>query len=341
MFSRLTGLTVIAALGACPLLADFSYQEKSTITGGAIASMMKVVGVFSKAAREPIQSTVSVKGDRMMHRSATHASIIDLNSQTITNIDFQKKQYSVATFDDMKRMMAEMQQKMEHQKADNGDNVQMDFKVSPKNTGNTKEIGGYNTKETVFTMEMQATDATKGQQGSMVITSDMWIAPSVSGYNEVRDFYKRMAEKLDWTPGGNMFMSQPQAARGMAEVYKQVGKLDGMPVFQTITMGAAGQPGADGTQSTTPQRSQQSTTSSSSTVGGGLTGALGSRLGLGRKKQQQDSSNDQASGGGQNAGVLLQMNTEMTGFSAAPVDGGQFDVPSGFKKVEWNPKTSR
>jgi|SRR6185437_2606455 len=329
MFSKVTGIAVIAALGACPLLADFSYQEKSTITGGAIASMMKVVGVFSKAAREPLQSTVAVKGDRMVHRSAQHASIIDLNNQTITSIDFQKKQYSVATFDDMKRMMAEMQQKMEHQKADNGDNVQMDFKVSAKNTGNTKEINGYNTKETVVTMEMQATDTTKGQQGSMVITSDMWIAPAVPGYGEARDFYKRMAEKLDWTPGSNMFMTQPQAARGMAEVYKEVGKLDGMPVFQTITMGAAGQPAADGTQT-----QQQSAGSSSNSGGGGLAGALGGKFGLGRKKQQQD---DQASNG-QNAGVLVQMNTEMTGFSSSPVDNGQFEVPAGFKKVEWNPK---
>ena len=29
----------------------------------------------------------------------------------------------------------------------------------------------------------------------MVITTDMWIAPGVPGYQEVRDFYRRMAEK--------------------------------------------------------------------------------------------------------------------------------------------------
>ena len=53
-----------------------------------IASMMKVAGVFSKQAREPIQSTVSVKGDRMVHRTQNRASVIDLSNETITTIDF-------------------------------------------------------------------------------------------------------------------------------------------------------------------------------------------------------------------------------------------------------------
>src|SRR2546421_12670875 len=69
MLRRVVTIAGIAALASGTLLADFTYQETSTITGGAIASMMKVVGVFSKQAREPIQSTVSVKGDRMVHRS--------------------------------------------------------------------------------------------------------------------------------------------------------------------------------------------------------------------------------------------------------------------------------
>src|ERR1043166_3062351 len=90
MARRLVTATAAIALAACPLLADFSYQESSKITGGMMAGFMKVAGAFSKQAREPIQSTVAVKGNRMAHRSATHASIIDLDSRTITDIDLQK-----------------------------------------------------------------------------------------------------------------------------------------------------------------------------------------------------------------------------------------------------------
>src|ERR1035438_7598741 len=82
----------IMALAGSGLLADFTYQETSTITGGMMKSMMGVVGAFNKQAKEPIQATISVKGDRMVHRTATSASVIDLASGTITHIDFQKKQ---------------------------------------------------------------------------------------------------------------------------------------------------------------------------------------------------------------------------------------------------------
>jgi hypothetical protein len=84
MFRRLMTIAGVTAFAVSPMLADFSYQEKSTITGGMMASMMKVAGVFSKAAREPIEATVAVKGNRMAHRSDRHSSIIDLDAETIT-----------------------------------------------------------------------------------------------------------------------------------------------------------------------------------------------------------------------------------------------------------------
>src|SRR4051794_4173475 len=98
MFRNVAIIAGVALLASSSLLADFSYQESSKITGGMMAGMMKVAGVFSKAAREPIESTVAVKGNRMVHRSKLHASIIDLDSRTITDIDLQKKTYSVMTF---------------------------------------------------------------------------------------------------------------------------------------------------------------------------------------------------------------------------------------------------
>ena len=132
----------VMTLAGSTLLADFTYQETSTITGGVMMSMMKVVGVFSKQAREPIKSTVSVKGDKMVHRSANNASVIDLASGTITTIDFQKKQYTVMTFEEMKQLMEQMAQKM--QKNDKGE---MKFKVSAKATDKTKQVAGFEAKD--------------------------------------------------------------------------------------------------------------------------------------------------------------------------------------------------
>jgi len=330
-------LTVVgfAVVSAAPLLADFSYQETSTITGGMVAGMLKVAGVFSKQAREPIQTTVAVKGDKMVHRSQYHASVIDLASQTITSIDLQKKTYSVMTFEEFQQMLDRMSQSMKQ-----NDKGQMDFKVSVKPTGNTKQVSGFDAKEMVVTMEMQSTDKESGQTGAMVITTDAWIASGMPGYKEVRDFYRRMAEKVNWAPGGNMFMSQPQAAKGMAEVYKEVAKIDGIPVQQFVTMGGAGQQGAAPAQSQSQSQSQQPAADKPS-MGSALGSALGGRFGIRSKKTSSDqpAQSSDAGGSGSGSGTLLEMNTTLAGFSSDPVDDSQFAIPSGFKKVE--PDTKR
>ncbi len=328
------------SLAGSALLADFTYQETSTITGGMMMGMMRIAGVFSKQAREPIQSTISVKGDRMVHRSANHASVIDLGSGTITSIDFQKKQYSVMTFDEMKQMMEQLSQKM--QKNDKGE---MKFKVSADATGKTKQVSGFDAKEMIMKMEMEGTDKESGQKGGMTVTTDMWIASGIPGYQEVRNFYKRMAEKINWTPGGNMFAANPQVSSGMAEVYKEVAKLDGVPVQQLITMGASGQPGAagassDGSAAPAPQQPAAQPQS----IGGALGGALGGRFGLGRKKTPPPAdppaapaSGSGSASGGQSQGApgsLLEMTTEMSSFSSNAADESLFAVPAGFKKVD-------
>ena len=350
MCKRIVTMAGIMTLAGSSLLADFTYQETSTITGGMMMSMMRVAGVFSKQAREPIQATVAVKGNRMLHRTATSASVIDLDSETITHIDFQKKQYSVMTFEEMKQMMEQMQQKAAErsQKRDKGNQGEMKFKVSATATGQSKQVAGLEAREKVLKMEMEmeATDKDSGQtqKGGMTMTSDMWIARGVPGYQEVRAFQKRMAEKINWTPSGNMFAANPQVSGGMAEVYKEAAKLDGMPVLQLISMGVAGQPAADGSAPPAQPAPQQQQAERPS-VGSALGGALGGRFGLGRKKPADQPAPDGTSGGGGQAsgapGSLLEMTTELSSFSSNAIDPSLFEVPAGFKKVDSERKRMR
>jgi hypothetical protein len=318
----------LLALASSTLWADFSYREKSTITGGMMMSMLRMAGAFSKNARaagEPMVSTVAVKGDQMVHRGDLHMSLIDLGAQTITSVDIEKKTYTVMTFEQMKQAMEQTAQRM-HQQDPN--NSQMEIKVSANATGNIKQFGGVDAKEMLVKIEMQATDPKSGQNGSIPITVDTWIAPAAQGYGEVREFYKRMAEKIGWTPGGNMFMSRPDVAKGMAEAYKQVSQLDGMPVFETMTMGVAGQPGVSGPSAAQPQDQPPQQQQPKPSLGG----LLGRGIGVNRSKSS--SSQPAQSSSNSNPGSLLEMTVEMSGFSSNPVDGGQFAVPAEFKQVQ-------
>ncbi len=271
------------------MLADFSYQQSSKVSGGAMAGMMSIAGAFAKQAREPNISTVAVKGNRMVHLSARQATITDLEKETITTVNFDQKTYYVRTFEQMKQMMEQASARMASGKAEaDGKKPDVNFHMSMKDTGQKKKVAGFDAHEVIMTLEMEGADKQSGSKGAMSITSEMWIAPKMPGYDEVRDFHRRMALKLNWTPGGGMpMMGRPEMTKGMAEIAKESAKLDGMPVVQVMKMGG---------------------------------GASGMAAG--------DAAQGDASAS------LMEMTTELTGFSSAPVDAAKFEVPDGFTQVE-------
>jgi hypothetical protein len=143
-----------------------------------------------------------------------------------------------------------------------------------------------------------------------------------------------------------MMMGRADIAEGMAAVTKEMSKLDGVPVLQVVRMGAAGMENVQAQQEQQAQQPPQQQAERPS-AGGVLGGALGGRLGrfggLGRKRQepkqeqaqQQEQTSAPAQPQSQSApGSLLEMTTEMSDFSSAPVDGAKFEVPAGFKRVE-------
>ena len=328
----------VCCVASTAAFADFSYDQNAKMTGGAMAGMMKIAGAFSKAARDPMSSTVMVKGDRMAHIGANHISVIDLKSETITDVDPVKKTYSVITFADMAKAMQQMSDKMaekgKEQKAD------MNFKASLKETGEKKVISGFNTKEVVLTIEMEATDQKSGNKGAMTVVSDMWLAPQIPGYEEVKDFYKRMATKLAWTPGSNaMAMQSGDMMKGMGQLAKESAKLEGVPVLQIMKMGVAG----DGTgmpQSGNAEKPRQAAPPLP-TAGEVAASAIAGRFGLGglgkKKKPVEEQPAQTSTAPAQStdsSGSLMEMTTDSSNFSTAAVDSSRFDVPAGFKKVE-------
>jgi hypothetical protein len=199
----------------------------------------------------------------------------------------------------------------------------------------------------------------------MVVTGDMWLAQGVPGYEEIRDFYLRMMQKLPWTPGsGGFAMMQPGVGKGMANLMKEASKLDGVPVHQVMRMGLKGEGGqmAGAGQPAEQQQPAPQMPSAGQAAGdaagrtaagaaggrlgrlGGLAGGLG---GLGRRGKKQEeapppppppAATDQQTppAGGISAapGSMMEMTTELSGFSSAPVDPSKFEVPAGFKQVE-------
>ena len=319
-------------------MADFSYQQSSKITGGALAGAMRVAGAFSSKAREPMSSSIAVKGHRMAHGNADTAQIVDLDKETITTVNYAKRTYSVMTFEQMRQMMRDMADRM-GQKTDDAD---INFKANVRETGQSKVVSGLNAREVVLTLTMEGTDKKSGQQGAMNMITDMWLAPDVPGYGEVRDFHRLMATKIGWTPGQNfgamMAGKGNGMTKGMADMAKEMAKLDGVPVQQVMTIGGSGsEPGSSG--SVRPERApaQNSDADSQSAAADALgrLGRLGGFGGMGRKKKDADSSTQsQGNSNASSPGALMEITTESSNFSSAPLDPSKLEVPAGFKEVE-------
>lgn len=363
-------------LGFCIALpsssfADFRYDETTRITGGSMVTMAKFAGAFSKQAHQitdPSNSTILVKGNRMAHINQETTEIIDLDQETVTKIDHIKKQYSVVTFQEMRAAMEEAMRKAQAepkqtpppQTTNSAPPPEMKFKVTVTNTGATKQVAGLAASESILKMTMQAKDQQSGQTGNMAITNDMWMAPEIPGYSEVRDFNSRMAAKMGTVFGGTMPSMSPQMLSMqpgmfslMADMTKEMSKLKGVPVAQIMRMGstADGSPLPAASEAPLPpsngpntgaiagQAASSATDSAANSAASSATShipGIGNLSGFGfHKKKPQDTTAQPAPANStpQNAAVLMESSMEMTRFSSDPVDPTLFNVPAGYSKV--------
>jgi hypothetical protein len=391
----------VAAVGILLLvnrftLADASYQETSQITGGTMVNTLKSVSFLGgKAMKDmfaPITTTTMVHGNQKAVIGKDSTEITDLDKETITHIDNVHKTYSVVTFaqmrqafENMPKQMAQAQQQAKQEQPQQPPPPKTDLKtsfdVTVKNTGVTKVINGLTAQEQLVTMQMHVTDPNAPPTEAVnsmtyVVTTDAWISPDPPEVKELQDFDKRFAQKLmagvdfsAWkaqmthqNPGMmQMFASKPGSEEAMAQMSKEMAKLQGTRVMEVTSMGGSGTgPGVvqNSAQSAPPATSgnsvagQVATDTAAQTAAGeasrlGVFGnALGSSaLGAFHKKKAATpppaatpaaTSTDSTTTGAQttSGATLMEMTVQKQNFSQEAIASSAFQVPAGFAKVE-------
>ncbi len=282
---------VLALTLTTSAFADFSYT-----------STMKMPGGMGGA---PIATKHYFKGQKMKTESAGSSMIMDYADGTVTMINMREKTYSVTKIGEMAGM------------AQAGAN--MDMKVDLKETGETKVINGYSTKEAVMTMDSEVNLPGRGPIKSQM-ELHLWIARDVPGAAELKAFYLRTASAQ------GMAMGQG-TQRAMAEVQRKIATLGGVPVLTVI-------------KSKTPG------------MGGGMSDAQSAKMSAGmaqaRAKLEEmakqggpgaDMAKQQLArmGGGSPAGggdSSTDITSEASEFSGASVPDSVFAIPAGFQKVD-------
>jgi hypothetical protein len=179
----------------------------------------------------------------------------------------------------------------------------------------------------------------------------MWLVPEIPGYDQVRDFDRKLAEKMAIMGQGmgmdfsRMLAANPGATQAVTDMGKEMEKIKGVPVMQVMRMGTTtdGKPLPAASEAPLPPDNSPSMPSGGDVAKQGIASALNSKLGgfgfggFGKKKKTDDQPQANAS---QNAqappAVAILMETQITvsNFSSDPVDGAHFDVPAGFKQVQ-------
>ncbi len=361
IFQKLTIAAIVAAVPAS-VFADYSYQQTTQITGGSMMAMMKMAGAFSSQARkaeEPITSSIYIKGNRMANVAPDRIEIIDLDAETIANVDTTKRTYTVMTFQQIRDQLAQAQQQMEKARAEHPaptapgstkpDDVKVTYDVHVRNTGAEKQISGLDTKEAILTMMMIGTDQKTQQTGAMAITNDMWLVPEIPGYKQVREFYVRMAEKMGVMSGGvgvdmsKMLAQNPGATQALGDMAKEMQKIQGVPIMQIMRMGATtdGKPLPAASEAPLPANSSPAMPSggdiakqSAASMISSRLGGLGSFGGFGKKKKADPPPDPSTSQAPPTSSVLMESQTTITNFSSDPVDPAHFAIPAGYKQVQ-------
>lgn len=325
MLRRSIILLIVLAF-AVPMSAAVKTEEKSVFKFSGMLG--RVVGLFGgKAAKEGLVSTVAVSGQRKARLNETNGQIIDLTEEKIYDLDVRRKTYTVTTFEEMRRRLKEAQAKAQEQaqKADPdakrqaeeaGKDVEVDFDI--KETDQRKSVNGFDARQVVATVTVREKGKSLEESGGLVLTSDMWLTPTIQTLKEISDFDRRYWEKIAGPMVGDV--QQMAAAMAMypflkdalARLEQEKVKTDGTAVMTTVTVDAVK---SKEQMSQKPEESESAPTSL-----GGLLGGLGRR---GRKPAEQEQ-NPARSTFMTSTHEVLRVSTDVTDADVA--------IPAGFKE---------
>jgi hypothetical protein len=308
--------------------ADFKYVESTKFTGGAMAGLMKFAARVGGKENGADSSTYYIKGNRMrVEDSDGEVQIIDLDGRQIISIDPRKKSYAILTFTEMRAQVDQLQQ-LRGQKT----KVTLTPKVQVSPTQNTRVLLGHTTHEIQARVELEASDGKSGNAAT-VIVNDTWVAPTVAGYEEVRNFHERMARELNWAPGG--IAADPRMKEAVEAMRKSSPLLSGFPLLSSIKITGGGLPAARHSHDNPDSSDADIPTSVPTSKSDAVNEGLGGLLGLRKRKQNakgQDSSAGESLESGEN--VLMTATTEVTAFSNSSLDSSLFEIPAGYRQTK-------
>jgi hypothetical protein len=336
--------------------ADVTISRSTSITGVGAMAVANMTGtskttISGNKSRTDDETKMQSKVVGFLARNTTgpSAEIVLLDQDTLYHVNFNKKEYTETTFEQMRAQM----QKAQDQLSSNGDKSQPSAVDQSKcewlppsadvnKTGEKAQIAGYDSERVIVTAKQPCKDKDTGSICEVALVLDQWLSTGFAENAEARQFYKAYAAKM------GLDLSSPQDASQKAkamfsqykgiwtEVAAKMQNVKGYPVRSGFTL-ALGGPQCKDSRSNQAQASQ---TDDSSGGSGNLAGAVAGKLGGLFHKKSDDAETPSAAPPGTPvvlpAGdvALMTVSSQLVSISTDTASADAFTVPANFKKIE-------
>jgi len=298
--------------------ADVTYKQKVVTSG--IPMMGDMEG----------ESVVKIKGDKKSEKSKTKftggmmkmmgkkgeqqsVDITRIDKELIWNINLSEKKYTETTFEELKKIMAEMQGKVPEKKEE----VKATFEVNK--TGNKKKIGGYDCEEVLIKMVTEAKDKESKEQGKLTVETNLWVSDQVKGWDQIQAFDKTFAEKMGWGEYDKGFLSgMKQFGVDTKELAKKMEEIKGFPMMTVVTVKPEMEKGTE----------KEETVKAESTTTEEKEGMEMAKKILGLKGGEEK---EKEKG---KEGTLFKTTITVEDIQVAPIEDSRFELPGGLEKVK-------
>ena len=356
---RLAGLVTLCTalvLVAQVAQADVTIERSTAVTGVGAMAVASMTGtsktvISGDKSRTDNETKMQSKIVGFLARNAAGptAEIVLLDQDTLYRINFNKKEYTETTFEQMRAQM----QKAADQMSANEDKSQPSAVDQSKcewlppsadinKTGEKAQIAGYDAERVTITARQPCKDKDTGSICEVALVLDQWISAGFAENAEARQFYKAYAAKMGFDPSNSQDASQKAKAmfsqyKGIwTEVAAKMQNTKGYPVRSSFTLALGGPQCKD----SRANQAQSNQTDDSSGGSGNLAGAVAGKLGGLFHKKSDDADAPVAAAPGAPVVVpagdvaLMTVSSQLVSMSTNAAGADTFSVPAGFKKIE-------
>jgi hypothetical protein len=329
----LGSLGPLARAGACALLLPLA-----AVAQDGVVVTQKSTYSIARIGNGELTQTILIRGaDRqklvtqgrarflVLSRDASGTEIVRLDEGRIYRVDHRRRQYQSSSFAEQRAELERIQRQAETAAAStrSPEDVRLWIEREPlRRTGQRRTINGFPTEHALLRATVMGESARTGERGPVYyLTAELWLDPNQQQVARItRDFAQAYTSQLglDVRTTGNPY------GRWIAELYQDIGRLEGYPIVSHIAFESASETPLWNARS---ERQQPSTADAPAGLLGATLGAVSRRPE--RQPRERPIPHNPAATPGRP--LLFSISTEVLTISIAAADAAEFEVPTGYR----------